>query len=73
MVTERNTKARRGEQRGRNGEMKPIKPEIPEVQGNGRERQKKSADQERTGRPVNPVSRNAEDQGWNQGGGLAAE
>ena len=63
MVAERNAKTRRGQHRGRNGEMKPIKPEIPEVQRNGRERQKKSADQERTSRPIDAVSRNAEDQG----------
>jgi hypothetical protein len=62
MVTERNAKARRGQQCGRKGEMKPIKPEIPEVQRNGRERQKKRPDQERTGRPVNAVDRNAENQ-----------
>ena len=43
--------------------MKPINPEVPQVQRHGRQRQKKCADQERACRPIDPVGRDSKNQG----------
>ena len=73
MVAERDAEAGCGQQRGGNGEMKPINTEVPQVQRHRGQRQKKGADQERACRPVNMVGRNAENQGRELVGGSPAQ
>ena len=63
MVTERDTESGRDQQHGEHREMEPINTEIPQVQRHYRECENKRADQERAGRPVNAVRRNAENHG----------
>jgi hypothetical protein len=45
------------------GEIKPINTEVPQVQRHCGQRQKKGADQEGAGDPIDPVGRNSENQG----------
>ena len=62
MITQRDAEARRGQQHCEQGDVKPINTEIPKVKRHCGEREKKCADQERTGRPVNAIGRNTENQ-----------
>jgi len=62
MITERDAESVRRQQHCEHGEMEPINAEMPQVQRHCRECKNKRADQERTGRPVNAVDRNAENQ-----------
>ena len=62
VITERDAEARRDQQHREQGEMEPIKTEIPQVKRHCGERENKCADQERTRRPINAAGRNAEDQ-----------
>jgi hypothetical protein len=40
--------------------LEPIKTEVPQVQRHCCQREKKSTDQERAGRPIDAIGRNAE-------------
>ena len=62
MIAERDAEAGCGQQHRGNDEMKPIDPEVPQVERHCSQREKKCADQERAGRPVNSIEWNAETQ-----------
>ena len=68
MITECDAETRQAQQRGSKGEIKPVKAEVPQIERYRRQGEKKSTDQERAGRPVDPVSGNAKNQGGNCGG-----
>ena len=63
MITERDAETGREQQDCRDGEMKPVESEVPQVQRHCGQGENKSADQERTGRPVDPVGRDSKKQG----------
>ena len=63
MVAKCNTETGHGQQSRRKREVKPIKTERPQVQRHCGQGENKSADQERTGRPVDPVGRDSKKQG----------
>ena len=67
MITDRDAETDRGQQHEKQSELEPINTEIPQVKRHCRERENKCADQERTGRPVNAIGRNTENQGVNLG------
>ena len=67
MISQRDAKTGRGKEHCEQGDVKPINTEIPQVKRHCRERENKCADQERTGRPVNAIGRNTENQGVNLG------
>ena len=62
MITERDAEAGRRQRCREHGELEPINAEIPQIQWHCGEREKKRADQERTGRPIDAVRRNAKNQ-----------
>ena len=62
VITKRDAETRRGQQHCEQGEMEPIKAEIPKVKRHCRERENKCADQKRTRRPIDAVGRNTENQ-----------
>lgn len=51
-----------GQERRRNGELKPIDPEVPQIKGDRGERQKKRADQERACRPIDSIDWDSKNQ-----------
>ena len=63
VITERDAKTGRHQQRREQGELEPINAEIPQVQGYCGECENKRTEQERAGRPINAVRRNAENHG----------
>ena len=63
MIAECDAEARGSQQHRRKREVKPIKAERPQVQWHCGQGENKSADQERTGRPVDPVGRDSKKQG----------
>lgn len=65
VITERNAEADRGQQHEKQSELEPINTEIPQVERHCGECENKRADQERAGRPVNAVGRNAKNQ-WRE-------
>ena len=62
VITERDAEARRYQQHREQGDVEPIKTEIPQVKRHCGECENKCADQERTRRPIDAAGRNAEDQ-----------
>ncbi len=63
VITKRDAEAGRGQQHCEQGDVKPIKAEIPQVKRHCRERENKCADQKRTRRPIDAAGRNTENQG----------
>ena len=63
VIAKCNTETGHGQQSRRKREVKPIKTERPQVQRHCGQGENKSADQERTGRPVDPVGRDSKKQG----------
>src|SRR5690349_20230671 len=58
MIAERDAEAGCGQQHSGNDEMKPINPEVPQVERHRSQREKKCANQEGARRPIDPI-------GWN--------
>ena len=63
MITERNAETDRGQQHEKQGELEPVKAEIPQVKRHCREGENKRADQEGTRGPIDAVNWNTENQG----------
>ena len=61
MIAERDAEAGCGQQHSGNDEMKPINPEVPQVERHRSQREKKCADQEGARRPINSIGWNSED------------
>ena len=55
MIAEGDAKAGCDQQHCGNDEMKPIDPEIPQVERHRSQREKKCADQEGARRPIDPI------------------
>ena len=62
VITERDTETSRGQQDAKDREVKPVKPEIPQVQRHRRQCEKKGANQERARRPINAMERDTKNQ-----------
>jgi hypothetical protein len=62
MIAKRNAEAGCSQKRRRNGEMKPINSEVPQVPRYRGEGENKSADQERASRPIDSVGRDSKNQ-----------
>ena len=59
MITKRNTETGDNQKCGKERELEPIEPEVPKIERHSSESKSQGADQERTGRPVNPMKGNA--------------
>jgi len=57
VITERDAESTRSRQDCEDREMKPIEPEMPQIEWDRGQGQNESADQKRAGRPINAIDR----------------
>jgi len=62
MIAERDAEAGHDQQDSSDGELEPIDSEIAQVPRHRGQGEKKRANQERAGRPINPIKWNSETQ-----------
>ena len=62
MITESDAETGRGQRYSEQGKVEPINAEVPQVQRHRGQGENKSADQERTGRPIDSIGRDPENQ-----------
>jgi hypothetical protein len=56
VITKANAESATEKHQGKKSKLKPVEPEMPEIEGNRRQRKRESADKKRTGRPVDAMN-----------------